>query len=176
MIGGLEAQPTHRTLRAEGELRGFPKAVETWLMNWQSDTEEEGGSGGLAGNLEIFIKELAEEGVLGGTSRGSGELDGTSGKGGSQISSSLKQSNSSESSNSSPSVVGVWLGLSSSPSISTIIPTTHGVAGSHTWSVTFLSPGSGAMRGSVTLNGAGSLIAIDSDSVAAVGSGEHSVQ
>ncbi len=48
-----------------------------------------------------------------------------------------------------------------------MIPTTHGVAGSHTWSVA-LSSGSGAMSGSVTLNGVGSVIA--------AGSGEHSVQ
>ncbi len=51
----------------------------------------------------------------------------------------------------------------------------HGVAGSHTWSVAFLSPGSGVMRGSVTLNGVGSLIAAGSGSAAAVGSGKHSV-
>ncbi len=50
-----------------------------------------------------------------------------------------------------------------------MIPTTHGVAGSHTWSVA-LSPGSGAMRGSVTLSGVGSVI------VAGSGSGKHSVQ
>ncbi len=52
----------------------------------------------------------------------------------------------------------------------------HGVASSHTWSVTLLSPGSGAMRGSVTLNGVGAVIVAGSGSVAAVGSGEHSVQ
>ncbi len=154
-----------------------------------------GGSGRLGGNL-LEIEELAEEGVLGGTSRGSGELDGTSrgsgeldgtsrgsgdhgevggsnGKGSSQKSSSLKLSKSSESSSSSPSVVGVWAGLTSIPSISTMIPTVHDVAGSHTWSVA-LSSGSGAMSGSVTLNGVGSVIAAGSGSAA--GSGEHSVQ
>ncbi len=99
-----------------------------------------GGSGSLGGNLlEIFVEELAEEEVLGGTNRGSGELDGTSrGSGelngtsrkGRSQNSSFKQSNSSESSNSSPSVVGVWAGLSSIPSISTIIPMMHSVAGS----------------------------------------------
>ncbi len=54
-----------------------------------------------------------------------------------------------------------------------MIPTTHGVAGSHTWSVA-LSSGSGAMSGSVTLTGVGSVIAAGSGSAA--GSGEHSVQ
>ncbi len=67
-------------------------------------------------------------------------------------------------------------GVSSIPSISTIIPTSHGVVGSRTWSVTLLSPGSGAMRGSVTISGVGSLIAAGSGSAAAVGSGEHSVK
>ncbi len=57
-----------------------------------------------------------------------------------------------------------------------LFPLMHVVAGSHNWSVAFLSPGSGAMRGSVTLNGVGSLIAAGSGSAAAVGSGEHSVQ
>ncbi len=56
-----------------------------------------------------------------------------------------------------------------------MIPTAHDVAGSHTWSVA-LSSGSGAMSGSVTLNGVGSVIAAGSGSAAAVGSGEHSVQ
>ncbi len=106
--------------------------------------------------LRSFFEELAENRVLDGTSRGSGELGrtsrgsgdhgevgGSNGKGRSQKSSSLKQSKISESSNSSSSVVGVWAGLSSIPSISTIIPTTHSVAGSHTWSVAFLYPGSG---------------------------------
>ncbi len=65
-------------------------------------------------------------------------------------------------------MVGVWAGLSSIPSISTIIPTTHGVAGSHTWSV--------ALSGSVTLTGVGSVIAAGSGSAVAVGSDEHSVQ
>ncbi len=45
VIGSPEAQPTHRTWRAEGELRGFPEAAKKGLMDLLADTEEEGVGG-----------------------------------------------------------------------------------------------------------------------------------
>ncbi len=45
MTGSPEAQPTHRTWRAEGELRGLPEAAERGLMDWLAGTEEEGVGG-----------------------------------------------------------------------------------------------------------------------------------
>ncbi len=165
-------------------LRGLPEAAERGLMDWLAGTEEEGVGGWEGTSLRLSLRSwLRKEGWTEPAGalescRGSGEhgeVGGSIGKGSSQKSSSLKPSKSSESSSSSPSVVEVWAGLSSIPSISTMIPTTHGVAGSHTWSVA-LSSGSGAMSGSVTLTGVGSVIAAGSGSAAAVGSGEHSVQ
>ncbi len=53
VTGSPEAQPTHRTWRAEGELRGFPEAAEAGMIDRLVDTEEEGVGGWVGTFLRL---------------------------------------------------------------------------------------------------------------------------
>ncbi len=53
VTGSPEAQPIHRTWRAEGELRGLPEAAERGLMDWLAGTEEEGVGGWVGTFLRL---------------------------------------------------------------------------------------------------------------------------
>ncbi len=56
MTGNPEAQLTHRSWRAEGDLRGFPGAVETGLKDWLANTEEDGVGGWVGTSLNLLMR------------------------------------------------------------------------------------------------------------------------
>ena len=125
----------------------------SWLDGTSGNGAEEMTGGGRSGRLRGYTGESG--------------LDGTSGETGKLGITSIDQSirsrtcsiRSSETVYSSPSVAGVWAGLSSTPSISTRTPTMHGVAGSHTWSVAL------SRSCSLSVDCSGSAAAVGSGSV-----------
>ncbi|ROL32994.1 hypothetical protein DPX16_5889 [Anabarilius grahami] len=175
----------------EGRVRGYPcqSRAEDWKTRGRSMQQSgvnRGGTKGLKGNSRGGAKGLAvfsrggERGRLGGIFLDTGdlELDWTSGDTGDlelDGKAETRKSFELEARYSSPSVVGVWVGLPFIPSYSTRTPsgTDDDDASSRTWSDSALGSCTEVMNGSGVVSGTG--IAAGLSTVSVVGSGISSV-